>query len=1106
MLLTLPTYKLDSNLVLLPGIIYNVTFSRFKAAALLSRYKTKIQIPLIQNLLNEYEFDKDDNLSGESFRSIERMNKEGGSKEENEFDWLVLAVVPNLDKIQYPDEARQGEGLNRQGEGLVGRDEGRDEAGQGEDGPTEAGTSLAAAPDGPVVTLVRVISVTDDTSNIKLTLQALNRGQLKKYTMKNEGLVRLDSAGVVPAGPKPRSILGSSSPAILKSFNSHIHDLFGAIDKFIIDYRQALIKSKNSTDKNLLTLNPLANALFIQLSGSKDFNKAYQSLQKLYKSFSGDLDGRDRAGTGLDRAVELELTLVRLVDLTGAILPFPNYQKLNLLNKFDLHQRIDHINYMVDELIEVLENLFINNEFINHWFYNEASNIQRATVVANQLKSIRLVLEGMSSSKEKRLVRRPSGASGPSGPSGPSGASSGSNGAGADDELEDDDELSAITNFITKQLPHISLNPDSKRLIVKDYKRIKSSSPGNADYHVIRNYLDVVSDLPWDKYVSKFQNNKDIDVEEAKKQLDLDHYGLDHVKKRLIQYLVVLKLLGVNAENEFNKAKPPPNDPGASAGTDSEIMIENADETSKSRRNATIKNENTKKSMDQNNQSKNMMIRTKNKSPIIMLAGPPGIGKTSLAKSIATSLGRTFQRVSLGGIKDESEIRGHRRTYVGAMPGVIVQSLRKSRSMNPVILLDEIDKVVGGNNSVNKFNGDPSAALLEVLDPEQNNSFTDHYLGFPIDLSQVIFICTANEPYNLSRPLLDRLEMIELNAYDYHDKLVIGKKYLLPRQVQRNGLPDVALIDISDDIMAKVINNYTREAGVRNLERRLGTICRYKAVEYSRAMNKELEYKPLIEEFDLPKYLGIPYPSMSMEIYETPDQVGIVNGLSYNGEGSGSVLTFESIGFSNDKGGSLNMTGRLGEVLMESAKIGLTFIKLILYKNSFGFSEEEREQVIDRFKNLEIHLHVPMGSILKDGPSAGITMALLFLSLIVDKPIPKDIAMTGEITLRGMVLPIGGLKEKILGAHLSGIKRVIVPRENRKDLIEEYIKAINNDERLNELLVDNESKYQFKMKDPEQYFEEKYGIRVYFASEFWDVIKVVWDQEIRPPQMVEYHM
>lgn len=1019
-MLTLPTYKLDSNLVLLPGIIYNVTFSRFKAAALLSRYKSKVEeISLIRTLLNEYEFDKDDYLSEESISSIGQFALNEGKEDPMGFDWLVLAIVPNLEKIKSPN---------------------------------------GDVYDGKVVTIVRVIGITDDTSSIRITLQALSRGIIEKPTIKkNECVVKMDN--VVTGDYKS-----------FKMLSKRMEGLFSAIDKFIIDYRQALLKSQ-SDNKDLLTLNPLANALYLQLSGAKDFSKAYASLQKLYQSMNSK---------SFDSA-----TFMRLIDLTGAIIPFPNYQKLKLLGKVSVDERISEIKLMIDTLVDIFGNLFENNSFINNWFSNEATNVQKANVVANQLKSIRSLLESMSQKNNlnsKRLVRKKNATLG-----------GGNNGGSGDDNADDDeDDLEIITSFIKNKLPTISsLSEDSKRLIVKDYKRIKSSSPGNADFHVIRNYLDVVSDLPWDTFISKFQSNEDIDIEAAKKQLDLDHYGLENVKKRLLQYLVVLKLLSLN-EAKNSKSMDVK---ALGRNDDASITIENSDETAKAHKEAQKQNEESRKLMEKH--SNDLMVSKNNKSPIIMLAGPPGIGKTSLAKSIATSLGRKFQRISLGGIKDESEIRGHRRTYVGAMPGVIIQSLRKARSMNPVILLDEIDKVVGGNTSAaNKFNGDPSAALLEVLDPEQNNAFTDHYLGFPIDLSQVIFICTANEPHELSRPLLDRLEMIELSAYDYHEKLVIGRRYLLPRQIKRNGLPDHS-IDISDEILTKVINNYTREAGVRNLERKLGTICRYKAVEYSKSLNTK-DYKPKIEEFDLPKYLGIPYPNMSLEVYDTPDQCGVVNGLSYNSEGSGSVLTFESIGFINDKGGSLNMTGRLGEVLMESAKIGLVYIKQLLYKNSLKFETAEAERLIEKYKNLEIHLHVPMGSILKDGPSAGITMALLFLSLILDKPIAKDIAMTGEITLRGMVLPIGGLKEKILGAHLRGIKRIICPRENRQDIIEEYIRGINDDSKLNELLIDNEKKYDFEREEPEKYFYEKYGIKLFYASEFWDVINIVWNLDVEP--------
>ncbi|CAG90071.2 DEHA2G01892p [Debaryomyces hansenii CBS767] len=1128
----LPTYKLDSNLVLLPGIIYNVTFSRFKAATLLSRFKSQVSnVSLITNLLNEYDFDskqeeKDDveskymppPISSDAVTGIKQFyqyeqqfkgKNDDSSKVEaepqSEFDWLVLAINPNLEKIKEPQTSSDDEYEN-------------------------------------IVTIARVIGMVDDTSNIKLTLQALTRGikhNKVKPTQTNEVLIDIDWNSNIDDVASKYDVL-----------NSKVLKLFRSIDGFIVDYRQALTvaaslakKGKQSKDLkqkgDLLTLNPLANSLYLHLAASKDFTKAYISLQKLFGTFNSS------SNTKIDNK-----TFLRLIDLTCAIIPFPNHEKLKLLNKFNSIDRINEVNRMLESMIQVFYNLKKNNKIINHWFYNEATNIQRANVVASQLKSIRLILEGMTNKPDKdiktnqspprQLVRRGNNNKPAKSPMSDDGNESNDEYDDDEDDDDDEDELKAITSFIKGKLPNIStLSSDTKRLIVKDFKRIKSSPPGNSDFHVIRNYLEIVADIPWDRYVTRFKSNKDIDLEFAKKQLDSDHYGLQHVKTRLIQYLVVLKLLGINAEKEFEKIESEnskkskknesssgsmgKNDKQRSEKTftrsDDSIVIANNDETSIAHETARNKNKKSKSltTIEKSSLNKSLMVSKNNKSPIIMLVGPPGTGKTSLAKSIAKSLGRNFQRVSLGGIKDESEIRGHRRTYVGAMPGVIIQSLRKSRSMNPVILLDEIDKIIGGNNGVNKFNGDPSAALLEVLDPEQNTSFIDHYLGFPVDLSQVMFICTANEASNLSRPLLDRLEMIEVGAYDYDEKLVIGERYLLPRQIKRNGIPNADLIDVDKSVMQKVILDYTREAGVRNFERSLGRICRFKAVEYSQSLEKLSEYQPKVEIEDLPKYLGLPFANLSTELFESPIEsakCGVVNGLSYNSDGSGSVLVFESIGFNHEgKSGSssLNMTGRLGDVLMESAKIGLTFIKSIIYKNLLNLSDRNlSENLIDKINNMEIHLHVPSGSIQKDGPSAGITVALSFLSLILEKPVPLDVAMTGEITLRGLVLPIGGIKEKILGAHLNGIKRVIVPRENRKDLIEEYCRSTNDFNQLNDLLLDNENKYNFKRCEPEKFWFDKYGITIHYAREFWDVIKAVWGDallvKVEQARMVEYHL
>ncbi|KAI5950089.1 hypothetical protein KGF57_004435 [Candida theae] len=1185
--IVLPTYQLDSNLVLLPGIIYNVTFSRFKAAALLYRFKNVVsRVSIINNLLAEYNFDADssnnhnnnnnnnnnnasrpsadasgDNSTNPSvisqeavdgisqFYKLETITNEG--KEEgdalslsgpvNDFDWLTFAISPNLDKILQSGNKDADDFTN-------------------------------------VVTVVRVVGIVDDSTNIKLTLQALTRGvkapsDSRHTTRSNEAKVVVDWNAEIP-----------DLRNRFKTLRSNYKKLFNSIEKFLIMYREALKNNAAMGSSNLsltkdtlndekkqgehdpvkqdlLTLNPLANALYMQLAGSKDFSKAFLSLQRLYSQI------RTTSSSAEDAKVDAK-TYLRLIDLTTAILPFPNYEKLRMLNKYKIDDRSDAINEMMLLLNGVFEALKQNNAFANNWFHNEASNVQRANVVSNQLKSIRVLLEGMS--KRNRTIQKQtqsnqqSRSSNAAANSRSSSRANGPNEGTGDfeegDEADEEDELRAIAEFIKNKLPTItSLTPDSKRLIIKDFKRIKSAtnSPGgggNADFHVIRNYLEIVMDIPWDKYVSKFKTNKEIDLKAAKAQLDKDHYGLEHVKRRLIQYLVVLKLLGINAAKTIgeNKSKTSENkaidkQKDVNKAEQNGIFIANGDETYRAKQKA---QDQVDKSMEDSQFEEGTLeairVTKSNKSPIIALAGPPGIGKTSIAKSIATSLGRNFQRLSLGGVKDESEIRGHRRTYVGAMPGLIIQALRKAGCMNPVILLDEIDKVVGGNSGATKYNGDPSAALLEVLDPEQNSTFIDHYLGFPVDLSQVIFICTANDPYNMTRPLLDRLELIEMGAYDYNEKLIIGQRYLLPRQVKRNGFPVSdehkveEFVNIDKAAMKKIIIDYTREAGVRNFERKLGTLCRFKAVEYCEQLNDDSKhYNPHIDENDLSIYLGVPFASGDFTANESTSignsRIGVVNGLSYNSEGSGSVLVFESIGFDrrtgtdsgnsssgSGSGATLHMTGRLGEVLMESGKIGLTFIKSMIYKDLLKYEQEQGKQntsaLLQKFNNLDIHMHVPMGGIPKDGPSAGVTMALSFLSVLIDKPVPTDFAMTGEITLRGLVLPIGGVKEKLLGAHLShGIKRMIVPRENRKDLIEEYSKSIMEEKQenktragasskhqdggdsddlnfLNRLLKDNEE-VEFKMNDVEKFYMKKYGIQLHYAREFYDVIKIVWNEE-----------
>jgi len=509
-----------------------------------------------------------------------------------------------------------------------------------------------------------------------------------------------------------------------------------------------------------------------------------------------------------------------------------------------------------------------------------------------------------------------------------------------------DEEVDEISELKTS-IEDAKMSAEAKAKAVQELKRLQKMPPMSAESAVVRNYIEWLRDIPWHK---KTRDKKDI--EESMAILNEDHYGLDDVKERIVEYIAVSQL------------------------------------------------------------SKKL------KGPILCFVGPPGVGKTSLGKSVSRALGRKFVRMSLGGVRDEAEIRGHRRTYVGALPGRIIQMMKKAGSVNPVILLDEIDKM-----SMD-FRGDPSSALLEVLDPEQNNSFADHYMEVPYDLSDVMFITTANVAHKIPAPLLDRMEIIEISSYTEPEKLHIALEFLLAKQVVENGLED-GNIEYGEDAMLYTIRHYTREAGVRSLERVVAKVCRKVAREV--VLNGK-DFKKTINNEVLEEYLG-PI-RFKYGLREQENEIGLANGLAWT-EVGGDILNIEA---SLVKGkGKLTLTGKLGEVMQESAQAAFTFVR----SNNQFFS------VIDKlFTEHDIHLHVPEGAIPKDGPSAGITMAVVLSSLLSNIPIRCDVAMTGEITLRGKVLPIGGLKEKVLAAHRSEIMHVILPKENEKDLekIPEYVR------------------------------------------------------------------
>ncbi|KAL1633785.1 hypothetical protein SLS56_002664 [Neofusicoccum ribis] len=640
----------------------------------------------------------------------------------------------------------------------------------------------------------------------------------------------------------------------------------------------------------------------------------------------------------------------------------------------------------------------------------------------------------------KARLRMPNNLSNMNGFPGFPGFPGGNAGAGGQEEGNELDELK-------KRLEESKMSPEAQKVAQRELQRLQKMNPAQAEYQVCRNYLENLADIPWSKLTDDQLDAQTL--ARARKQLDDDHHGLEKIKKRLLEYLAVLKLKqSVNADITA-QIKLLTN---STTKDDSKDSKEEQNENEKSEDEEKVAT--LEKAIKDPSEAELRLLEKKrmvDKSPILLLVGPPGTGKTSLAKSVATALGRKFHRISLGGVRDEAEIRGHRRTYVAAMPGLIVQGLKKVGVANPVFLLDEIDKIGMSNH-----NGDPSAAMLEVLDPEQNHTFTDHYVNIPIDLSKILFIATANTLDTIPPPLLDRMETIQLSGYTTLEKRHIATRHLLPKQIMTNGLASDKVL-LPEDVIDKIITSYTRESGVRNLERELGSVCRYKAVEYAEATDAHGldHYQPEVNIDDLEKILGV--ETFSEELAERHSRPGIVTGLvAYSTGGQGSILFIEVADMPGT--GRVQLTGKLGDVLKESVEVALTWVKAHAFELSLTANPNE-----DIMKERSIHVHCPSGAIPKDGPSAGLAHTIALISLFTGKEVSPRLAMTGEISLRGRVLPVGGIKEKLIGALRAGVEVVLLPEGNRKDA-----------------------------KDLPD--EVKNGLRIEHVSHIWEAMRHVWPE------------
>ncbi len=641
----------------------------------------------------------------------------------------------------------------------------------------------------------------------------------------------------------------------------------------------------------------------------------------------------------------------RFADLVSGYIDITPSQRQALLETLSVEERLRRVLVHVQRQVTVLD----AQEEIKSQVQEELGERQREMFLREQLKQIRREL-------------------------------------GEDDEADESEDL-------RQKLAALDLPPVARKEVDRELGRLNRIGRESMESQVIRNFLETVLELPWNE-----RTEDHIDIPRAGTILDEDHYGLRDVKDRVLEFLAVRQLRQAEAQARAEED-------GEEAAVATDAMPETDEASDHDPDSGETQDESLGESVAGDKGPKREVIGNpddKAKGPILLFVGPPGVGKTSVATSIARAMGRKYVRISLGGARDEADIRGHRRTYVGAMPGRIIQGLKQAGSKNPVFLLDEVDKLGVS------FQGDPAAALLEVLDPAQNDSFTDHYLGVPFDLSEVLFITTANYLQNIPSPLLDRMEVVEFTGYTEREKLEIAKTYLVPRQFVDNGLNEDQLT-LTDEALTAVISGYTRESGVRQLEREIGKLCRKVARKIA---SQEIE-QTVVSVDDVKDLLGRPkiHPEKKLE----DDTVGVATAMYYTPTG-GDIMLIEA---STMKGkGDLVLTGQLGDVMKESARAAWT------YARAHAAALRIPEEMFER----EVHIHVPAGAIPKEGPSAGVTMATALISTLSGRAVRHDIAMTGEITLRGRVLPIGGLKEKILGACRAGITRIVIPKENEPDL------------------------------------------------------------------------